>query len=208
MEELFEWGSKWMWDYAMLTGYCSWISGVIASNTLFAALDGSYMKYTVTDSCSTAIILEFSVGTGHQKVVFATRRSLSNAHWGEFLGLLAKNLIHKSIKKKQPTLGGKVPMYCVFQGVIKQIQDLPLNCLLVTTKQTHILKLFLNWESLHSIKVQYWHVFTNQDNHAQLKTLSWPAQLSCACNYTANSHFLEHLDNPKDQLLPKEVLLV
>ncbi len=177
-EILQSWHSNWMWDHTTLIGPQTWIADAITTNTILAAIDGSYMRHLKPHTCVAAFILESTTGVGQFLDAIASSGPESNAYCGELLGLLAINLALQSVNKINPTLTGIITIYSNCMGAIRTIQDIPISCLPAKTKHTNILKTPLTYEGPLTITTWYQHLVKHQDNTTSLEQLSWPALLN------------------------------
>mmetsp|Transcript_22503 Transcript_22503/g.47389 ORF Transcript_22503/g.47389 Transcript_22503/m.47389 type:complete len:406 (-) Transcript_22503:243-1460(-) len=202
------WGGSWMWDHTTIVGHYSWVAEAAAANTLHVATDGSYMRHLAPDTYATAFILECTEGRGQYIGSFASSGSSSNAYRGELLGLLAISLVLRSVNTIYPELHCSVPVYCDCEGAIKRIRSIPTYLIPTNAKHAKILKLFLSYQGPSTITPEKHHIKAHQDDLTNFERLSWLAQLNCECDYNAKSHLLANLENPRDRLLPNELVAI
>ncbi len=126
--------------------------------------DGSYMPHIVTDLCATAFFFEGTVGRGRLVGSFAEFLTASNAHRGEFLGLMAVHLILLGINELDPTFAGKVTVYLDCKGALDKVDGLPPGRLPAKCKHFDILKnILVNCANL-SFAVVFKHIEAHQDD--------------------------------------------
>ncbi len=205
---LTSWGSEWMWEHSQLIGPHTWIAMALQNNMLLLDADQPYMRQLAPNMCAAAFILEFKMGTRRFRGVMAGSRMTSNAYQGELLGLLAINLIIWSICNTMSHIQGRADVYCDCLGAINCIKHLPLYCIPSRTKHADILILLLTLSIPTSIEITYHHIVAHQDDSLAMELLPQPVQLNCQFKQTAKTHLLQHLENPTNQTLPRECIIL
>jgi hypothetical protein len=107
-----------------VTGGTDWVAQVIASNSLVAVTDGSYIKEHYPDLCSAAFVLECTQGGGSAISTFPEASTAANAFWGELLGLMAVHLLLLTLNTISPGLNGWVKIYSNCLGALGCVAEL------------------------------------------------------------------------------------
>ena len=125
LDVLIEWGCTWMWYSAVLVGKDDWIEKAISNRSCVAFTDGSYMRELYPNVCPIAFIFECTDGSGKLIGSFPETTVSENAYRGELMGLMAINLITRSINKISPSLSGLVTIISDCLGEIGRVENLP-----------------------------------------------------------------------------------
>jgi hypothetical protein len=125
LDVLHGWGQTWIWNNLKVTGGADWVAQAIASNSLVAVMDGSYIKKHYPDLCSAAFVLKCTQGGGRVIGVFPEASMAANAFWGDLLGLMAVHQLLLAVNTLSPGLNGRVKMYSDCLGALGRVAELP-----------------------------------------------------------------------------------
>jgi len=101
-----------------------------------------------------------------------------------------------------------VDIYCDCLGAIKKARDNTLCRIPTHSKHADILKILQDVALPSAVAVSYHHVTAHQDDSTPFEMLPRAVQLNCECDYTAETHLLEHLDTPTDRMFPREKVAI
>lgn len=204
-QALISWGHLGIWDDLKFTGDGTWVYSAIQQNSLICVSDGSYISQLHPDVCSTAVMIECTLGGGSLSVSFAEESLAANAYRGELLGLMTVHLLLQSINLSRPELSGTVKIYSDCIGALRTIQNLPASRIPPTWSHSDILKVIATNCSHLSFQRSFHHVRAHQDDTENWETLDRASQLNCACDAAAKRRIYEYENTvPANRRFPLE----
>ena len=125
LEVLESWGNTWLWEHITVSGGTEWRHLSIHDGSLMAVTDGSYIHKLYPKLCSTAFVIECTIGRRQIVESFLKRLNVANAYQGELLGLMTVHLLLLSVNRIHPTLKRSIKIISDCLRALNKVSYLP-----------------------------------------------------------------------------------